>query len=198
MIHIGATNLMKRRSLALLSAILVWALLTNLSAPTVCAQEGERSTSPVAGQKAPDFKVRALDGTTISLSEYRDKVVLISFWATWCGNCLVELPWLAELRDRYAANGFEVIGVLTDNAPIDRLHSLLERDKVRFPIAMCNHATAQAYGGLPYLPALFFVDRKGALVKLSSDVSSEAALERGIREALGLTRNNPLHSERHP
>ena len=153
-----------------------------LAAPT--EPDPPPSLPGLVGRAAPEFSVGSLDGKVVSLKDYRGKVVLLNFWATWCGNCLVEMPWLSELREKYAAQGFEVLGVLTDDAPPGRLKALLAKDQVKYPILMCNHVTAQAYGGLPYLPMSFFISRDGSIVREAADVTSKADLERSIRSAL--------------
>lgn len=137
------------------------------------------------GRSAPDFKVKTLEGRTVSLDQYRGKAVLINFWATWCGNCKVEMPWLAELREKYQGQGFEVLGIVTDRAPAAEIATITEKSRVRYPILACNHATAQAYGGLPVLPESFFIDRNGKVIAEMEGADSEAEIEGNIRKALG-------------
>ena len=71
--------------------------------------------SPLKGKPAPDFALEDLSGKKVSLASYKGKAVLINFWATWCGPCKIETPWLIELRNQYAAQGFEVLGVSADD-----------------------------------------------------------------------------------
>jgi peroxiredoxin len=140
--------------------------------------------SQLLGKPAPEFIVSALDGKQISLRAYRGKVVLVNFWATWCGNCKVEMPWLAHLREKYASQGFEVLGIVTDNAPLTKISALTQKYGVKFPILMCNHRTAKAYGGLPALPASFFIDRRGTIVAEMDGADSEQQIEADILKAL--------------
>ena len=70
--------------------------------------------SPLNGKPAPAFALEDLSGNKVSLASYRGKAVLINFWATWCGPCRIETPWIVELRKKYAAQGFEVLGVDTE------------------------------------------------------------------------------------
>lgn len=69
----------------------------------------ESKAAALLGKPAPDFVVTALDGRHVSLADYKGKALLVNFWATWCGNCRLEMPWLAQLREQYAAHGFEVL-----------------------------------------------------------------------------------------
>jgi peroxiredoxin len=140
--------------------------------------------SLLLGKPAPPFMVTTLDGKEVSLSDYKGKTLIVNFWATWCGNCKVEMPWLAELCEKYASQGFEVLGILTDNASPAKIAAITQKYGVKYPILMCNHKTAQAYGGLPVLPASFFIDRRGIIVAEMEGADSEQQIEASIREAL--------------
>ena len=140
--------------------------------------------TPKVNQPAPDFAVTTLDGKSVHLDDFRGKAILVNFWATWCGNCKLEMPWLAELREKYAAQGFEVLGIITENAPHDKVAALTQNYGVRYPIFLCNHATAQAYGGLPDLPESFFIDRHGRIVAEMDGADSKGQIEANIRKAL--------------
>ena len=71
--------------------------------------------SPLKGQPAPGFTLEDLSGNKVSLAGYKGKAVLLNFWATWCGPCKIETPWLIELRNQYAAQGFEILGISVDD-----------------------------------------------------------------------------------
>ncbi len=136
------------------------------------------------GKSAPQFVTTTLDGKLVSLTNYKGKVLIVNFWATWCGNCKLEMPWLAQLRDKYTSQGFEVLGILTDDASPVKIASLERKYGVHYPILSCNHATAQAYGGLSDLPESFFIDREGKIVKVMEGADSEQEIEFNIRKAL--------------
>lgn len=163
------------------AAVLCFALC--LASGAQSANKAPRSRSLV-GRPAPAIAVATLDGKPVSLADYRGKVILLNFWATWCGNCKVEMPWLAQLRERYAAQGFEVLGIVTDNASDVNIFSITRRYGVKYPILGCNHATAKAYGGLPDLPESFFIDRRGTVVAEMSGADSKEQIETNIRKAL--------------
>ena len=136
------------------------------------------------GKPVPPFTVATLDGKEASLSDYKGKTLIVNFWATWCGNCKVEMPWLAQLREKYASQGFEVLGIVTDNASPAKITALAQKYGVQYPLLMCNHKTAQAYGGLPELPVSFFIDRRGIVVAEMDGADSEQQIEANIRKAL--------------
>lgn len=139
---------------------------------------------PRVGGLAPAFNVQKLGGGEVSLADYRGKIVMVNFWATWCGGCRLEMLWLAELRQKYASQGFEVLGIVTDDAPPEKIAEITHRYGVKYPILICNHRTANAYGGLPYLPASFFISRKGTVIEEMAAAASKEEIETDIRKLL--------------
>jgi cytochrome c biogenesis protein CcmG/thiol:disulfide interchange protein DsbE len=148
------------------------------------------------GKPAPAFALDDLNGKRVSLASYRGKAVLINFWATWCGPCKVETPWLVELRNKYASQGFEILGVDTegddlkpgDKAGLDKqkteIGKFVQALKVPYPMLLNGDSISAPYGGLDELPTSFFVNRKGAVVAAQIGLSSESALEANIKKAL--------------
>jgi cytochrome c biogenesis protein CcmG/thiol:disulfide interchange protein DsbE len=150
--------------------------------------------SPLAGKPAPDFALEDLSGKKVSLASYKGKVVLINFWATWCAPCKIETPWLVELRNQYAPQGFEILGISADDFDMDNPQKLSEekKDVARFvqqqhmpyPVLIDGDALSQPYGGLDSLPTSFFVDRKGTVVATQIGLTSKDEIEANIRKAL--------------
>jgi cytochrome c biogenesis protein CcmG/thiol:disulfide interchange protein DsbE len=95
------------------------------------------------------------------------------------------MPWIAELRDKYSKQGFEVLGIVTNDAPATTVAATARKYGVKYPILACNHAAAQAYGGLPSLPTSFFIDRHGKIVAEMADASSKEEIEEDILKVLG-------------
>lgn len=164
-------------------ALACCAFLPQARAQQQPSSEPEKLPS-LLGKPAPPFVVTALDGKQVSLAEYKGKALIVNFWATWCTACKIEMPWLAQLREQYAAQGFEVLGILTDNAPPEKVAAITQKYSVKYPILLCNHKTAQAYGGLPALPESFFIDRHGKIVAEMNGADSKEAIEANIQRAL--------------
>jgi thiol-disulfide isomerase/thioredoxin len=153
--------------------------------------------SPLNGKPAPAFALENLSGSKVSLASYKGNAVMINFWATWCGPCKVETPWIVELRDKYAAQGFEVLGVDTEGDDLKasdkagwakaetNANKFVTEMKVPYPILLDGDSISGDYGGLDDLPASFFVDRNGKVVAASVGLTSESDIEGNIKRALG-------------
>ena len=152
--------------------------------------------SPLTGKPAPNFTLQDLDGKSVSLASYRGKAVMINFWATWCTPCKIETPWLVELRNKYAAQGFEVLGVNSqgdDATPKDKIvwdkdkaeiDKFVQQEKLPYPVLLGGDGISSPYGGVEDLPTSFFINRKGVVVAAQMGLSSESELEANIQKAL--------------
>ena len=151
--------------------------------------------SPLKGKPAPGFALEDLSGKKVSLGSYKGKAVLINFWATWCAPCKIETPWLIELRNQYAAQGFEVLGVSTDDIDRDDPQKLSDEKKeiarsveqmhIPYPVLIDGDTLSKPYGGLDAMPTSFFVDRNGTVVAAQMGLTSKDDIEANIRKALG-------------
>ena len=150
--------------------------------------------SPLVGKPAPDFALEDLSGNKVSLSSYKGKAVLINFWATWCGPCKLETPWIIDLRNQYAAQGFEVLGVSADDIDRDNpklfanekkdIAKFVSAEKMPYPVLIEGDKISKPYGGLDSLPMSFFVDRKGTVVAAQMGLTSASDMEGNIKKAL--------------
>jgi len=159
------------------------------------AVSGSQSVSPLLGKLAPAFALEDLSGKKVSLASYKGKAVLINFWATWCGPCKVETPWLIALRNQYAAQGFEVLGISADDLDRDDPQKLADEKKeiarfvqqmhISYPVLIDGDALSKPYGGLDALPESFYVDRGGMIVAVQLGLTTKDEIEGNIRKALG-------------
>lgn len=135
-------------------------------------------TIAVTGTKpAPDFTVRSLDGRTVHLRDLRGKVVVVNFWATWCGGCKVEIPHLVDTYRRLRSRGLEVIGFTMDDAGDDVVARFTKLKQMDYTIARTTDAVTKAYGGMRFLPQTFVVDRNGMIVATFSGPPDARAFE---------------------
>jgi cytochrome c biogenesis protein CcmG/thiol:disulfide interchange protein DsbE len=153
--------------------------------------------SPLKGKPAPAFALEDLSGKKVSLASYKGKAVLINFWATWCGPCKIETPWLVELRNQYAAQGFEVLGVSTEADDLQQddkagwakdkaaIAKFVQEEQMPYPVLLDGDSISKPYGGLDDLPTSFFVDRNGTVVATQLGLTSKDDIEANIKKALG-------------
>lgn len=150
------------------------------------------------GKPAPAFTLENLSGKKVSLASYKGKALVINFWATWCAPCKLETPWLVELRNKYAAQGFEVLGVSADD--IDRgdpqklsdekqaIARFVQETHIPYPVLIDADSISRPYGGLDDLPTSIFVDRDGTVIAAQVGLTSEDETERNIKKALGIVK----------
>jgi thiol-disulfide isomerase/thioredoxin len=141
---------------------------------------------PVLGKStvAPDFTLQTLDGKNMSLSELRGKAVLLNFWATWCGPCKIETPWLVELQKEYGSQGLQVIGVAMDDSGKEDIEKFAKDMGVNYPVLLGKEAVGDAYGGVPALPETFFIGRNGKIVDRIIGLKGRGEIEDSIKKAL--------------
>src|SRR5713226_855856 len=133
---------------------------------------------------APDFSLETLDGPTMRLSDLRGKAVLLNFWATWCGPCKIETPWLVELQNQYGSQGLQVIGVAMDDSGKEDIAKFAKDMGVNYPVLLGKEAVGDAYGGVPALPESFFIGRDGKIVDKIIGLKGRAEIEDSIKKAL--------------
>ncbi len=117
---------------------------------------------PASHPLAANFSLTGLDGRQIALADYRGRVVLLNFWATWCQPCRTEIPEFINLQNKYRGQGLQVLGVSMDD---DSKPVVKFRDEfhVNYPIVMGNAAVGEGYGGVLGLPITFLIDRDGRI-----------------------------------
>jgi cytochrome c biogenesis protein CcmG/thiol:disulfide interchange protein DsbE len=111
---------------------------------------------------APDFTLRDISGREVSLSDFRGKVVLLDFWATWCPPCLMAIPHLNSLQEEYSADGFEILGINLDQTDARSLSRFTETMKISYAVLIGTPDVASKYGVNP-IPTTFLIDRQGRL-----------------------------------
>ena len=141
-------------------------------------------TPPQLGQPAPDFTLTDFAGSSVTLSAYKGKVVLLDFWATWCGGCKVEIPWYVEFQNKYRNDGLAAIGVSMDDDGWKSVKPFLEEHKLNYPVVIGNQDLASRYGGLPALPMTLLIDRDGKIAESHAGMVDRDAFEKKIKTLL--------------
>jgi cytochrome c biogenesis protein CcmG/thiol:disulfide interchange protein DsbE len=133
---------------------------------------------------APDFALKDADGKTVHLSDYKGKVVLLDFWATWCGPCKLEIPWFTDMEHQRKDKGFEVLGVSMDDNGWEDVKPFLADRKVNYRVVIGDDATASAYGGVDSLPTTFLIDKQGKIAAIHVGLTARKEFEDGVDELL--------------
>jgi cytochrome c biogenesis protein CcmG/thiol:disulfide interchange protein DsbE len=184
---------MKRLGLifATLVGIVAFALFANRATrlPSTCAAKRTQD-NPTA---SADFTLKDLEDHDVSLSQFKGKVVLVNFWATWCGPCKIEIPWLVELQDKYAARGFTVLGVAMDEEGKSAVAPFVRKERFKvdgtaqsmnYPIVLGNDATADKFGGLIGFPTSVLISKDGRVVKRVDGLVSYDEIDKVIQSQL--------------
>jgi peroxiredoxin len=155
---------------------------------TACSNSGSSVRAAVKPdkdrKKAPDFTLKDSNGTAVKLSDYRGKVVLLNFWATWCGPCKIEIPWFMDFEQRFKDNGFSVLGVSMDDDGWEAVKPYLENRKVNYRIVMGDETVGNLYGGIESLPTTFLIDREGRVAQTHIGLVSKKDYEMEIAHLL--------------
>jgi len=137
---------------------------------------------------APDFTLRTMDGPNMRLQEQRGRVVMVNFWATWCGPCRAEIPALAALQDKYR-DRLIIIGVSEDEGPLDGVKQFAAAQKMNYPIVMLTPELTQLFPGVGAIPTTFVLDRESRLVQKHVGLFPPERLELETRALAGLPVN---------
>jgi len=178
--------------LTTLIGIVAFALLANRATriPVTRAVNTNQENKSTA---SPDFTLKDLEDHDVSLSQFKGKVVLVNFWATWCGPCRIEIPWLVELRNKYAARGFTVLGVAMDEEGKSAVAPFVQKERFKvggtsqsmnYPIVLGNDATADEFGGLVGFPTSVLISKDGRVVKRVDGLVSYDEMDKAIQSQL--------------
>ena len=186
---------MKKNAIIVLAVVIVIAVAahfadkaTRLRGKTILKLDNSN-----AGEPAPDVSLKDLDGKDVTLSQFKGKVVLVNFWATWCDPCRVEIPWLIEMQQKYSARGFTVLGVAMDEegrtvvAPFvnkERFDVNGSKSLMNYPIVIGNDAAADKFGGLLGYPTSVLINRDGKQIKRITGLISYEEIAQGIESQL--------------
>jgi peroxiredoxin len=131
---------------------------------TITAKHPEKVSADAAtlkeGQTPPDFTLPDSTGAGIRLSDYKGKVVLLNFWATWCHGCKTEIPWFMEFASKYKDRGLVILGVSLDDDGWKPVRPYLAEKKINYPVVIGSPALAKQYGVGP-MPMTYLIDRHG-------------------------------------
>ncbi len=142
-------------------------------------------TVPARAEKIPDFRLPEVSsGEIIDTTNLRGQVLLINFWATWCGPCRKEMPELDRLYREYSGRGFTVIGVSVDRASRSRISKFVRSRGISYPVVRGSSKLSRRYGGVSAIPASFLIGADGEIIKKLQGYVSEEKLRPLVEKAL--------------
>lgn len=135
-------------------------------------------------KRAPTYRVTTLTGEALSPEQLRGKVVLVNFWATWCGPCRMEMPALQAMYERHRAQGLVLLGLSVDRGGDQVVRDYVRDRGVTYPIAIVGGAEEAAFGGVRGYPTSFLLDRRGVVRHEVIGPLAPATLELAVRRLL--------------
>jgi peroxiredoxin len=153
-------------------------------AVTSCSSRKSEGGEAKAGAAAPNFVLKTAEGGTIDLQALRGKVVVVNFWATWCGPCRSEMPGMMKVYDRLKGRGVEIVGVSLDRRGWEDVRPYLAKNSVNYPIVVGDEDLAKAYNLPNAIPYTVFIDRQGNIVKNHTGYMAEELFEQEVMKLL--------------
>jgi thiol-disulfide isomerase/thioredoxin len=141
---------------------------------------------PVAAAPAPEWKLKDVDGNVITSEQFKGKVVVMDFWATWCGPCRMEIPGYIALQKKYGKDGLVIIGVSCDQDKhaAQTVKDFVKKQGMNYQVVMGDEDVQTAFGGMDAIPTTFIIDRQGQIRDRKVGVEPTAAYEQTILKYL--------------
>jgi len=155
-------------------------LLRTLSLLALC---GTLFTAAACADTAAPWKLKDLDGKTVSLSDFKGKVVVLDFWATWCPPCRMEIPHFIALQKQYASQGMSVVGISLDESP-DAVVAFAKKEGINYPIVMGDEKVVADYGNIEAIPTTFIIDQNGKIVNKYVGYTEPDVIENDVKKLL--------------
>jgi thiol-disulfide isomerase/thioredoxin len=154
----------------------------------IAAVIGFVTSATAQQQKAANFSLKSADGKLYELKQYKGKVVVVNFWATWCGPCRKEIPDFIEAYKKYKNKGLVIIGISVDQDGWTKVTPYVEESKINYPVVLGTEQVVENYGGINAIPTTFIVDKNGYIADQHTGVMSLKELETKLQPMLKTSR----------
>ncbi len=174
-----------QKGLIILVLLVIWA--SGCGVETGIEEIGEMEEVLITEKEwgdAPDFTLPDLEGNSLTLSDFKGRVIMLNFWATWCPPCRKEIPDFVELYEKYKDEGLLIIGVSLDKGDSRTVKQFSKNYKINYPIVLGNVNVTQDYGGIRGIPTTFVIDRKADIKKKYVGYRSKATFEEAVKRLL--------------
>jgi len=151
-----------------------------LSANLLQAQDAARN----AGQPAPVWKLKDLAGQEVSSDQFKGKVMVVDFWATWCGPCVSEIPGYVALQKKYGSKGLVIVGVSLDRKGPAHVKKFVDDHAMNYIIVMGDDEITEAFGGFNAIPTTFLISRDGRIINQKTGAAPAEEYEKLVKSAL--------------
>jgi len=178
----------RRWGAALLALTVLAALVVRRSG---CSRIARRTPAPQVaasvrgevGARVPEFRLKDASGREVSSEDFRGKVLLVDFWATWCEPCKVEMPGFQDLQNRYGDRGLAVIGIALDSDPV-AVERFAKQFGVHYTLLLTSPEVERQFGGILGIPTTFLIDRHRVIRKKTIGFEYKEAIETRLKEIL--------------
>jgi peroxiredoxin len=148
--------------------------------PSVKNRMAFAGSKPALNETAPEFSLKDLNGKSVRLSDFKGKVVLVNFWASWCPPCKMEIPGFQRTYAAYKNRGFTIIGITMDDVSL----SFIKDMGMTYPVVMADDKVIRDYGNISGIPTSFLIGRDGRIIKKVMGMYFESSLKRDVENAL--------------
>ena len=136
------------------------------------------------GQEAPAWQLKDLDGREVSSAQFKGKVVVVDFWATWCHPCVGEIPGYVALQKKYGADGLVIVGVSLDRVGPKQVKKFAETNGMNYVLVLGDDRVVEAFGGFDAIPTTFLINRSGRIVHKKTGAMPPEEYEQLVKKAL--------------